>query len=181
MVFLVAAVGILEKSQVAPKLLVSNVFQKIRHAIVMQKTLYRGEALWLCLRSSWATSSFGDSFIARQKETNGCLAGLYLSAISKELMELLGWNLRVMLLFIHITGLCLNIVMILVICFQLLTMLDRQLLKINLHKHDISFAQLIRFAHMLMLRGHQALFVTSLSVPMGMTSLPSADHYVLRL
>lgn len=73
-----------------------------------------------------------------------------------------------MLLFIHIIGLCLNIVMILVICFQLLTTLDSQLLKINLHKHDISFAQLIHFALLLMLRGHQAPFVTSLRVPMGM-------------
>lgn len=32
-----------------------------------------------------------------------------------------------------------------------------------------------------MLRGHQALFVTFLSVPMRMTHLPSADGYVLRL
>ena len=45
----------------------------------------------------------------------------------------------------------------------------------------MSFAQLIRFARMLMLRGQQALFVTSLSVPMGMTSLPSEDDYVLGL
>lgn len=59
-----------------------------------------------------------------------------------------------MLLFIHITGLCLNIIMILVICFQLLTTLDSQLLKISVHKYDISFAQLIHFA--LVLRGHQA-------------------------
>jgi len=80
-----------------------------------------------------------------------------------------------MLLFIHITGLCLKIITILVICFQLLTTLDSQLLKINLHKHNISFAQLIRFARMLTLRGHRALFVTLLSVPMGMTSPPSAD------
>lgn len=108
---------------------------------------YRGEALALRLRSSWPTPGFGDySFTASQKETNGFLAGLCLSAISKELMELLGRNLSVMLLFIHITGLCLNIIMIPVICFQLLTTLDSQLLKINLHKHDISFAQLIRFA-----------------------------------
>lgn len=147
----------------------------------MQKMHYRGEALLLRLRSSWPMPSFGDSFTASQKETNGCLAGLCLSAISKELMELLGWNLRVMLLFIHITGLCLNIIMILVICFQLLTTLDSQLLKINLHKHNISFAQLIHFARMLALRGHRALFVTSLSVPMGMTSLPSDNDYVLGL
>lgn len=59
-----------------------------------------------------------------------------------------------MLLFIHVTDLCLNMVMILVICFQLLATLDSQLLKISLHKHDVSFAQLIRFARMLMLRGH---------------------------
>lgn len=145
----------------------------------MQKMHCQGDALHL--RNSWPTTSFGDSFAASQKETNSCVAGLCLSAISKELMELLGWNLSVMLLFIHIMGLCLNIIMILVICFQLLTTLDSQLLKINSHKHDISFAQLIRFSRMLMLRGHWALFVTSLSVPLGMTSLPSADDYVLGL
>lgn len=74
------------------------------------------------------------------KETNGCLARAGLSTISEKLTELLGCNLSVMLLFIHITSLCLNIIMILVICFQLLATLDSQLLKINLHKHDISFA-----------------------------------------
>lgn len=133
---------------------------------VLSICFQKWDVLWQCRRcasgmkhiSHWFSHPESCWLLQLQpKQTSACLAGAWLSAIAKELTELFGCNLSMMWLFIYTAGLCLNIIMIPVICFQLLATLDRQLLKINLHKHNISFAQLMHFDLLLMLRGHRAL------------------------